>query len=484
MAEKLLEIKNFNLQYDERKLIENQDLSICKGDRIAIKGLSGSGKSSLAQFIIKALAPSKTRKISGSCKYYYQNEWVDSSSNIYQKKILGNEIAYVWQEPKLAFNPVFRCSYQVIETMQLHRSISKKQAIDELKLLLEQVGLHSFDKFYDAYPHQLSGGELQRYMLVLALCNKPKLLIADEPTTSLDSLNAKLILDLILEACKNLNTSLLFISHDAKVLKYTCNIFYEIKDKRIVQVSNYADAKVLVKDVAREHDANKVLKISRLVHYYGRNKILDIDSFYINDKSLIGLVGGSGSGKSTLAKYLCGLYTLPTITKPKNVQLIFQTPGTALNPLQRVGVGIKEVIKTHSSLAKAERKKKTIEMLERAGLSADDYNKYPNELSGGEKQRICLIKALATKPDILIGDEFLASVDVDLQIDLLNWVLKEQKQLGFAFVFISHNLELLRLSTDYIWVMHNGSFVEQLTTKDFFIKAEHQYSKMLLANTL
>ncbi|MGB0430435.1 MAG: ABC transporter ATP-binding protein [Bacteroidia bacterium] len=468
-AKPILQISDFSLSFGGPKnrqcILNNAYLTINKGQIVGLVGPSGSGKSVLAKSIFNAWQFEKVHQ-SGSITFYDNEKPVSliNKKRGAHQHIYGKKLGMIFQEPQLAFNPVLRCGKQIIEVAQKHLCLKQNEALNKVTEAIKTLGLNA--ETLRAFPHELSGGQLQRLMIAMAIITKPQLIVADEPTTSLDSVSQKQILDILIELNKTHGTALLMITHDPKVLTYLQAKTYELKQSRLTEAknSNYNN----LTEIELIKPKNELaLEINNISFYYNKSQtILNDISLRLKKGEILGIVGSSGCGKSTLAKILCGLEqgnTLPIPTYEKGkIQLIFQQPGSALDPSQRAYSAITEALKVAGLKPKAERKKRADAILNEVGFPLDHGQKYPYQLSGGQKQRLCIARALCSSPKILICDEAVSSLDAYLKQQIIELLIKLCKTQGLSIIFISHDIDLVINNCHRTLVMEKAKIADEI----------------------
>lgn len=535
---KLLSVKNLCISISKTPILKNISFELNSNEILGFVGESGSGKS-ITAFSIINLFNSKNIIKTGSINF--DGKPIDSLSFIDFEKIRGNEISIIFQEPMSSLNPSMKCGEQVIEIILNHEFISTKKAKNRVIDLLKKVQLNDPEIVYNKYPHQLSGGQQQRIMIAMAISCNPKILIADEPTTSLDGIVKKGIISLLKSIQKETKMSIIFISHDlplvSKIAKKiivlnkgkivetgTSNQIFKspkklytklllnarppknIRPKRLPTNENNIAKPVLIskqeriKAHAKIYQSSPILKVKNLeFSYNNNNKVLNDVSFDLYKGETLGLVGESGSGKSTIAKSILNLndfnkgqilYKENDIKKinkkdfRKNIQLIFQDPFSSLNPEISIGYSIIEPMLSHGIYeTKIESKEKAISLLEQVKLNKSDFNKFPHQFSGGQRQRIVIARALALNPKILICDESVSSLDVSIQAQVLNLLNDLKETFSFTFLFISHDLSVVKYMSDRVIILNKGVIEESNETDHLFANPKKNYTKnLLLAN--
>jgi peptide/nickel transport system ATP-binding protein len=552
----LLSIDNLSLSIGGNPILTNIDLKIEKNEIVALVGESGSGKSVTAQAIMGLLPKKQTQIDNGQISFNDQN-LVELSSTEWEQ-LRGNELGMIFQEPHSSLNPSMRCGEQIEEVGRKHlsKNLSKKALKEKVLTALAQVQLPHPERIYTAYPHQLSGGQKQRIMIAMSLFCAPKLLIADEPTTALDVLVQKDIIELIKSLQDEHQMSVLFISHD---LSLVANLADRIAIMQAGEIVEYALTKELFKHP--QHPYTKGLLNTRPLKNQRLQALPTLKDFYQGDfipqmvdkkervqkhKSLykqapllrvkqleksylnpsligkkqaptvalkdisfdlypgetLGLVGASGCGKSTLAKALMFLdpanrgevYWKGELIKKekqqqikqlrKDIQLIFQDPYAALHPLKTIAAAIDEVLTVHTSFTPLERSERITTLLTQVGLSPEFRERYPHQLSGGQRQRVVIARALAVEPKVLLCDESVAALDISVQAQVLNLLNHLKKELELSFLFVSHDLKVVKHMADRIIVMHQGCIVEENEADTLYHNPQTAFSKALLAAVL
>ncbi|CAA0169086.1 ABC transporter ATP-binding protein [Tenacibaculum maritimum] len=545
----MLEIQQLNISFKNNIVIENLSFSIEKKQIIGMVGESGSGKS-ISSLAIMGLLP-KNASLNG--KILFNNNNLTSYTNKQFQKIRGNEISMIFQEPMSSLNPTLTCGYQVSEVLKLHSNLSSTEIKEEALSIFEKVKLPNPKQIYSSYPHQISGGQKQRVMIAIAIACKPKLLIADEPTTALDVTVQKEIIKLLKEIQQESEMSILFISHDLALVS-------EIADKIVVMYKGKVVEKGTKKDVFvyPKKDYTKALinskpklsarlkklptvfdfmnnnvdlsiysQESRAVFHkklYHQPPLLEIihlnkqfisnSSFFrtpkithaVNDVSFkiyegetLGLVGESGCGKTTLGRTILQLekptsgqiiYKGKDILKlkkreiqnlRKEIQIIFQDPFSSLNPRITIGEAILEPMRVHRILpSKTTRKEYVIKLLKKVGLSENHFHRYPHEFSGGQRQRIGIARTIALQPKLIVCDESVSALDVSVQAQVLNLLNHLKSEFNFTYIFISHDLSVVKYMADQLVVMNKGK-IEEIDDADIIYKnPKTEYTKTLI----
>lgn len=572
----LISVKNlvteFNTESGIVKAVNDVSFDIHKKEIIGIVGESGSGKS-VTSLSIMRLIPNPPGKIAnGQILFYDEGNVVDlvSLEESQMRKYRGNEISMIFQEPMTSLNPVFTCGEQVMESILLHQKVDKAKARELTLSLFEQVKLPNPSRILTAYPHELSGGQKQRVMIAMAMSCKPKILIADEPTTALDVTVQKTILELIKELSEETGMSTIFITHDLGVIAEIANrviVMYkgkiveqgqvqdifrnpkhpytkgllacrpplDIRLSRLPVISDFmdekpngtieekhTDIKKVIEDVVVSPEATKarydsiialepILKIQNVqtwfpskTNIFGKTleyvKAVDDVSFDVHPSETLGLVGESGCGKTTLGrtilrliphtggkvffdgKDIFALSDKEMMQQREHLQIIFQDPYSSLNPRLTIGNAIMEPMQVHRKYASdKERKEKSIELLEKVNLLPEHFNRYPHEFSGGQRQRICIARALALNPKFIICDESVSALDVSVQAQVLNLLIQLRKEFGFTYIFISHDLSVVKFMSDRMVVMNKGRIEEMGVADDIYNNPQKEYTQKLIA---
>ena len=552
----LLSIDHLSLSIGGNPILTDINLRIEPNEIVALVGESGSGKSVTAQAIMGLLPKKQTQIDNGQISFNDQNLLELSSTE--WEQLRGNDLGMIFQEPQSSLNPSMRCGEQIEEVGRKHlfKNLSKKALREKVLAALAQVQLPHPERIYTAYPHQLSGGQKQRIMIAMALFCAPKLLIADEPTTALDVLVQKDIIELIKSLQDQHQMSVLFISHD---LSLVANLADRIAVMQAGEIVEYASTKELFKHpqhpytkgllnarppknqrlqalptlkdfsqgdfipqiVDKKERAQKhkslykqapLLRVKQLEKSYLNPSLIgkkqaptvtlkDI-SFDLYPGESLGLVGASGCGKSTLAKALVFLdpanrgevfWKGELIKKEqqqqikqlrKDIQFIFQDPYAALHPLKTTAAAIDEVLTVHTSFTPLERSERITALLTQVGLSAEFRERYPHQLSGGQRQRVVIARSLAVEPKVLLCDESVAALDISVQAQVLNLLNHLKKELKLSFLFVSHDLNVVKHMADRIIVMHQGCIVEENEADTLYNNPQTAFSKALLAAVL
>ena len=520
MRKKILEFQNLSISFQgNNKVVKNLSFSLYEKETLALVGESGSGKS-ITALACMSLLPDNA-KIEGNIFFEDKNLLVQEENQL--QKFRGNKVSYIFQEPMTSLNPLQTIQHQIKESIILHQNLKKSEASEKVIWLLKMVGLSKINDDTPSYPHQLSGGQRQRAMIAMALSNNPKILIADEPTTSLDVSVENKILKLLEDLKSRFGMSILFITHDLNIVRKIANTIVVMQSGKIVEkgiTKNILNNPQMVytrklisepKKIYKKKKSNNipVIEVRNIsVNYPVRTSIFkrvkkkykavnDV-SFKITAGETLGIVGESGSGKSSLGlgilrlinsdgeiffenKSIRNLKGKELTQIRKDIQIVFQDPYGSLSPRMCVSEIIAEGLNEHHPYySKAEIMRKVNESLENVELPTDILSRYPHEFSGGQRQRIAIARAIILRPKFLILDEPTSALDRTIQIQILKLLAKLQNRYNMAYLFISHDLRLMKFFTDKLIVMHQGTVVEKGLTANIFRKPESPYSKLLL----
>ncbi len=554
----LLNVNNLSISFGnkEKKVEVIHDISfhISQNEILGVVGESGSGKS-VTSLSIMGLLPKKTTSISGEILFDSEDLLTKKDKDL--QAIRGNDIAMIFQEPMSALNPSLSCGYQVVEILHQHTNLSASDAKKEAIFLFEKVKLPRPREIFRSYPHQISGGQMQRVMIAMAIACKPKLLIADEPTTALDVTVQKEIILLLKELQKETGMSLLFISHDLTLVSEIADrviVMYKgdiVESAEVSQlfgagksdpqneytkallasrptldqrlqtlptIASIADKSFIPNEITSQQRASRhkqiytkrpLLEVVNLKKEFysnagflkAKNSIAAVDdvSFKVFEGETLGLVGESGCGKSTLGKTILQLdkatagsikYRGKELTSlnaaelrklRKEIQLIFQDPFSSLNPRIIIGEALIEPMKVHNiGTNKKARKKRAIELLNRVGLDDSFYFRYPHELSGGQRQRVGIARTIVMEPKLVICDESVSALDISVQAQVLNLLNELKNDFGFTYIFISHDLAVVKYMADQLMVMNAGKIEEIGDADEIYANPTKVYTKSLI----
>ena len=524
--EKIVSIKNLTIVFNKNvEVVKNINLDVIKGKTTAIVGESGSGKTLSALSVLKLL-PNGAEIKNGDIFYNNINLIKLNKSEI--QKIRGNKISTIFQEPMTSLNPLHTINKQIEEVITTHNLISKSDAKKKAINLLKEVGLGNIASRPKIYPYELSGGQRQRAMIAMSIANNPEVLIADEPTTALDVTIQLQILELLKSIQSRLGMSLVFISHDLSVVKKISDYIYVMKNGKIVEFgsneeifnnpkNDYTKELVYSRSSIKEYkrfDTNSILKIENLDVWYPIKKGLlkrKVDyvkaiknvSFDLKVGESIGIVGESGSGKTSLILAILKLIKskgkieinrkdLNLINKKemlnlrKEIQIVFQDPFSSLSPRMNVEDIISEGLLIHyPKINKKEKEEKIKNILDKVGLEyKNTIEKFPHEFSGGQRQRIAIARALVLEPRILILDEPTSALDITIQNQIISLLNKLQRQLQLSYIFISHDMTVIKAISDKVIVLKDGIIVEENISSKIYNSPKSEYTKKLISSVV
>ena len=553
-TKKILDVLGLNISFGENKqettVVHDIDFSLYENEILAIVGESGSGKSVTSKAIMGLLSDKNTH-IKGGINFE-ETSLLSLSSKEFAK-LRGNDIAMIFQEPMSALNPSLTCGFQVAEILLHHKKVSASEVKKEVLQLFEKVKLPRPQDMYTSYPHQISGGQVQRVVIAMAIACKPKLLIADEPTTALDVTVQKEILQLLKDLQRQTGMSMLFISHDLALVceladrvlvmykgdiveKGTVKEIFEapkkpytkallgsrptldVRYKILPTIASIKDNSFIPQSITSQQRAKKHQKIytktpllrvenvaksyfSKVGIFGQKQEIKAVNgiSFDVFEGETLGLVGESGCGKSTLGKVILQLekatkgsifYKGKEITSlkskdlrslRKDIQLVFQDPYSSLHPRKIIGQAIIEPMEVHGiGSSKKQRKEKAMELLSRVGLEASYFHRYPHQLSGGQRQRVGIARTIAMEPKLVICDESVSALDISVQAQVLNLLNELKEDFGFTYIFISHDLAVVKYMADQLLVMNKGAIEEIGDADEIYANPVKQYTKKLI----
>ncbi|MDC1362653.1 ABC transporter ATP-binding protein [Flavobacteriaceae bacterium] len=553
-TKKILDVLGLTISFWENKqettVVHDIDFSLYENEILAIVGESGSGKSVTSKAIM-GLLQDKNTHIKG--RINFEETSLLSLSSKEFAKLRGNDIAMIFQEPMSALNPSLTCGFQVAEILLHHKKVSASEVKKEVLQLFEKVKLPRPQEMYTSYPHQISGGQMQRVVIAMAIACKPKLLIADEPTTALDVTVQKEILQLLKDLQKQTGMNMLFISHDLALVceladrvlvmykgdiveKGTVKEIFEapkkpytkallgsrptldVRYKVLPTIASIKDNSFIPQSITSQQRAKKhqkiytktpLLRVENVAKSYfskvgvfgqkQETKAVNGISFDVFEGETLGLVGESGCGKSTLGKVILQLekatkgsifYKGKEITSlkskdlrslRKDIQLIFQDPYSSLHPRKIIGQAIIEPMEVHGiGSSKKQRKEKAMELLSRVGLEASYFHRYPHQLSGGQRQRVGIARTIAMEPKLVICDESVSALDISVQAQVLNLLNELKEDFGFTYIFISHDLAVVKYMADQLLVMNKGAIEEIGDADEIYANPVKQYTKKLI----
>lgn len=524
-----LEVSDLRVRIGRRDIVTGIDFRVERDQTLGIVGESGSGKS-MTVLAATGLLDAPAAVVSGSSVLgghgdAARTELVGATPKVL-RRVHGGRIGFVFQDPGTSLNPMLTIERQITESLETHRRLGRREATARATELLEAVGLPDPGQRLRSYPHQLSGGQRQRVMLAIALACDPELLVADEPTTSLDVTTQAQVIELVRALQRDFGTAVIWISHDLGVIGQVADDVTVLRKGEAIEQASIGD----VFDRPR-HDYTRELLAARPVLGVSSPAappaeapvLLDVRSldvrfpvttptgrtsvhavrdltFRIRRGTTLGLVGESGSGKSTVASALTGLVTPDGGTATlagddllavrgragralrRRVGLVFQDPFSSLDPRASVEAAIAEPLRVHRLAPdRAARRTRVAELLDRVGLPAAFASRYPHELSGGQRQRVSIARALALEPDLLILDESTASLDVSVQARVLDLLTELQDELTLTYLFIGHDLAVIQRMSHDVLVMRAGEAVEYRPAAELFAAPEQEYTRALLA---
>ena len=516
----LVEVKDLSIAFGNNQVVNGISFSIDAGETVALVGESGSGKTVSALSIPQLLPYPYASHPSGSI--ILDGEEMVGAGKSKLLAMRGSVVSMIFQEPMTSLNPLHKIGRQVSEMLVLEERVTRKNASDRVRELFDLVGLDDSVRI-DAYPHELSGGQRQRVMIAMALAQEPKLLIADEPTTALDVTIQKQILGLLKDIQKKLNMSLLLITHDLTVVRSLASricvmtggdIVEQGPSRKIFETPEHEYTKHLLAaeflelPPEAEKEAPLVANVKDLHvrypkgrHWFGKQEYLNAVkgiSLKIQRGHTIGIVGESGSGKTTLGLAILRMIpsngeiwvrdeNLQALSKKalkrhrKDLQIVFQDPYGSLSPRMTVNQIVGEGLRIHEpDLSESEKNEKVLEAIIEVGLEAEMLERYPHEFSGGQRQRISIARALVLKPKLIVMDEPTSALDVSVQAQIVDLLREVQRKYNLVYLFISHDLKVVRALAHDIVVMKEGQVVEQGRAKEIFESPSNNYTKELL----
>ena len=527
----ILTVNNLHISFqshdEERDAVRGVSFEVYKGETLGIVGESGSGKSVTARSIMRLLPSPPALMKDGEIIFLGDN--LADKSEKQMENIRGQEIGMIFQDPMSSLNPTIRIGEQISESLIKHRKLSRRAAKQEALEMLKQVGIRDSELRYQQYPHEFSGGMRQRVMIAIALVCQPALLIADEPTTALDVTIQAQILNLMKHMQQRLGTSIILITHDLGVVAGMCDRVAVMKDGEIVETGSTEDifarpqhpyTQRLLNALPRLDEKKKPKPPGLIIQGEGRQPLVEVRSlkqhfnlgkgrvlravndisFHIREGETLGMVGESGSGKSTTGRSILRLHE-PTggdvlfqgmavnrlnaremKIMRRHMQMIFQDPYASLNPRFKIMDIIGEALDVHQLAgSRKERERRVGELLDLVGLDPAFAIRYPHEFSGGQRQRIGIARALAVEPRFIVCDEPLSALDMSIQAQVVKLLEELQQRLGLTYLFIAHDLSMVKHISDRVAVMYNGRIVELAESEELYTNPQHDYTKSLLA---
>lgn len=530
MTMSLLEIDNLSVAFgrpaNRRCVVESVSLTVAPGEKLALVGESGSGKSVTAMSVLRLHDEAQTDYPTGHIRFEGKDVLTLGEGEL--RRLRGRDVAMIFQEPMTSLNPVYTIGEQLIEPLMLHERLSRGEARRRAIERLERVGIREPEKRLEAYPHMLSGGQRQRVMIAMALACNPKLLIADEPTTALDVTIQKQILELLDELQREFNMAVLLITHDLTVVRHFADRICVMQKGKVVEqagvdelfsaprhpytrqlLESEPEPLVARDDIRAMADREPVIEGRNVRCYFpiksgffrrtvGEVKAVDDVSLTVSPGETLGIVGESGSGKSTLGMCLLRLQACsgellfrgePLQELPdrdmrrlrSDIQVVFQDPFSSLSPRMAVEQIVGEGLKVHyPKLSSRDRRQRVGQVLEEVGLEPDMMFRYPHEFSGGQRQRIAIARAVILEPKLVLLDEPTSALDVSVQKQVLALLRDLQRKHNMSYLFISHDLKVVRAISHRTLVMRNGEVVESGETETLFRHPRHEYTRALL----
>ncbi len=499
--------------------VKGVSFDVGDGETVALVGESGSGKSVTALSTVSLLGDNAT--VSGSVLYRGQEMRGRSEGEL--MRIRGNKISFIFQEPMTSLNPLHTLEKQIMESLALHQGLVGEPARERVLELMGKVGISDAERRLRAYPHQLSGGQRQRVMIAMALANGPDLLIADEPTTALDVTIQAQILDLLFELKEQENLSLLFITHDLGIVRRIADRVCVMKDGEIVEQGETeeifrtpshvytrtllaAEPTGMVAPIA--HEAEEIVRTEALRIWFpiqrgflrrtvGHVKAVNDATLTVRRGETLGIVGESGSGKTTLALAMMRLISSegPIVFEGRDVQgwktrqlrplrrhmqIVFQDPFGSLSPRMTVEQIVAEGLGVHGVEKGQDPRQMVAEMLDEVGLDPAAMDRYPHEFSGGQRQRIAIARAMILRPKLVVLDEPTSALDMTVQVQIVDLLRDLQARYGLAYLFISHDLRVVRALSHRVIVMKDGDVMETGTAREVFETPKSDYTRRLI----
>ncbi|WP_170774680.1 ABC transporter ATP-binding protein [Ruegeria lacuscaerulensis] len=520
----LLDVKNLKVSFKQdgqvSDAVKGVSFTVDRGETVALVGESGSGKSVTALSTVSLLGDSAI--VEGSVTY--DGDEMIGAAPAKLMDVRGNDISFIFQEPMTSLNPLHTIQKQMAESLALHQGVTGDAARERIVELLTKVGIRDPRERLDSYPHQLSGGQRQRVMIAMALANKPDILIADEPTTALDVTIQAQILELLAELQKSENMGMLFITHDLGIVRRIADRVCVMKDGEIVESGVTSEIfdnpqhpytrKLLAAEPSGHPDpvatdAEEVARTDHLKVWFpiqrgllkrtvGHVKAVNDATLSVRAGETLGIVGESGSGKTTLALAIMRLIaseggitfrdqdvrrwsTRELRRLRKDMQIVFQDPFGSLSPRMTCMQIIAEGLAIHKVDPHRAPRDLVAEVMTEVGLDPAAMDRYPHEFSGGQRQRIAIARAMILRPKLLVLDEPTSALDMTVQVQIVDLLRDLQRKYGLAYLFISHDLKVVRAMSHNVIVMRNGDVVEMGAAEDLFENAQTEYTRELIA---
>jgi len=521
MSEVILSMEDLRIEArseheaEAKTIVDKVDLRLRQGEVLGLIGESGAGKSTIG---LAALGYTRTGCAIAGGKILFKGKDIRALSLDQRRRLRGRSVAYIAQSAAASFNPAKRLYQQICEGPVRHGLMGYDQARSEAVQLFRELDLPSPETFGERYPHQVSGGQLQRAMAAMAMSCKPDLLVLDEPTTALDVTTQIEVLAAIRKLIRDHRTAGLYISHDLAVVAQVANRIMVLRHGKKVEEGetdqilhhprmDYTRALVSIREAGTGRPGGKarveepVLEIRRVTASYARlARVVDDITLTVRKGETVAVVGESGSGKSTLARVITGLLprekgeilfrdaSLPPALLARDrdllrrIQLIYQMPDVALNPRQRISEVIGRPLDFYLGLNGTQARARLGELLRAVGLSEEFASRYPGELSGGQKQRVCIARALAAEPDLIICDEVTSALDPLVAEEILRLLGRLQRDNGYAYIFITHDLGTVKRIADRVAVMLKGRLIAEGPLEKVFAPPYHPYTELLLSS--
>lgn len=523
----ILKIESLSISFQqgshENNAVKDVSFDLKQGEMFALVGESGSGKSVTAMAITQLLPKTITQYKSGEILFEGQDLLKKTPAEI--RKVRGNRIGMIFQEPLTALNPLHTVQKQIGEILKVHRGITGKAATTRILELLSLVGIPDPETRLKSYPHQLSGGQRQRVMIAMALANEPEILIADEPTTALDVTIQKQVLNLLKELQQKLGMTVLLITHDLGIVKRYAHRVGVMTQGKLVEVNQtqqlfetpqheYTKALLAAEPsglpVVPDVDSPPIMDVQSLrvwfpikrgvfKHTVGYIKAVDDISFTIKKGYTLGIVGESGSGKTTLVQALLKLIdstgsirfneqelehlnTQQVRPLRKSMQIVFQDPFSSLSPRMSIEEIVSEGLNIHHIGTKKDREAKVINALQEVGLDPKMRHRFPHEFSGGQRQRIAIARALILEPELIVLDEPTSALDRSIQAQLMDLLRSLQEKHGFSYLFISHDLKVVKTIAHDVLVLKQGKALEYGSADTVFSSPQNEYTQELISS--